>query len=220
MSLPAVKICCISSKEEAKIAIDYGASAIGLVSKMPSGPGVISEQLIADIAATVPKGIDTFLLTSLQKASKIIAQHRRCQTSAIQLVDKVAPQEIRAIKKSLPQIDLVQVIHVTGEKAVQQAVEIAPYVDILLLDSGNPDLETKELGGTGRIHNWDISREIVLNTDVPIFLAGGLNPQNILKAITTVKPYGIDICSGLRSNGVLDRSKTARFFKEMKAVSQ
>ncbi|MDZ7695210.1 MAG: phosphoribosylanthranilate isomerase [Balneolaceae bacterium] len=212
MKKPVVKICCISSKQEAQATIELGASAIGLVSHMPSGPGVISEQLIAEIAASVPVNIDTSLLTSLQNAEKIIAQHRRCTTTAIQLVDDVSISDIKQLTCTLPKIDLVQVIHVTGEAAVQKATGIAPYVDALLLDSGDPALNVKELGGTGRTHNWKISRKIVQTIAMPVYLAGGLNPQNIMEAIRCVNPYGVDVCSGLRTNGELNRKKATRFF--------
>lgn len=220
MSHPAVKICCISSKEEAQIAIDYGASAIGLVSQMPSGPGVIPEERIAEISDYVPSEIDTFLLTSYQTAEEIIDQHKRCLTSAIQLVDSVDKEEQRMLKQELPNVKIVQVIHVTGHESIKEATDSAPEVDALLLDSGNPNLETKQLGGTGRTHNWQISREIVHSVDLPVYLAGGLNPQNISDALMSVKPYGVDVCSGLRTDGALDRTKIARFFKEITAASQ
>lgn len=216
MREPAVKICCITSLEEARVAIDFGASAIGLVSAMPSGPGVIPEERIAEIAAGVPQEIQTFLLTSLQDTDAIVQQHRRCKTTIIQLVDEIKTGSHLDLKKALPDVEIVQVIHVTDKSSIQTAIETAPGVDALLLDSGNPDLETKQLGGTGRTHNWNISREIVRSVEKPVYLAGGLNPENIREAVQYVRPYGVDICSGLRTDGTLDRSKTARFFKEIK----
>ncbi len=220
MKNTAVKICCISSIEEAQIAIDHGASAVGLVSSMPSGPGIIPEKLIAKIADYVPEHVDTFLLTSHQEADKIIAQHQRCQTTVIQLVDSIARDVHRTLRKTLPDIKIVQVIHVNDDSSIQEAVDYAAEVDALLLDSGNPNLKTKQLGGTGRTHNWQISREIVRSIDIPAYLAGGLNPQNIADALSYVNPYGVDICSGLRTDGSLNQSKIARFFKEIKTASQ
>ena len=88
-------------------------------------------------------------------------------------------------------------------------------MDALLLDSGNPNLKVKELGGTGRIHNWDLSRLIVEKAGIPVFLAGGLNPKNVLKAIKIVQPYGVDICSGVRSNNSLDEEKLKAFFHQV-----
>lgn len=215
MSTPAVKICCISNHQEAQMAIELGASALGLVSEMPGGPGVISEELIADIAANVPEDINTFLLTSRQTADKIIAQHRRCKTNTLQLVDKVPNDDLIQLQRELPDIELVQVIHIVGEASIKRARNVAPYVDALLLDSGNPNLSVKELGGTGRTHNWKISNKIVQAVEKPVFLAGGLNPLNIMEALETVNPYGVDVCSGLRDDGTLSLQKAEHFFEQI-----
>jgi len=214
--MPKVKVCCINSLEEAKLAIRSGASAIGLVSEMPSGPGVISESKIAEVASQVPEYVDTFLLTSQVTADEILAQHDRCKTTTIQLVDSVSEDVHRVVKETLPHIKLVQVIHITGKESVEKARSMGPYVDALLLDSGNQSLEVKELGGTGRTHDWTISREIVESVSLPVYLAGGLNPGNVGQAVRQVQPYGLDVCSGLRSQGSLDASKVEAFFKEIK----
>jgi phosphoribosylanthranilate isomerase len=212
VKIPRIKICCIQSVDEARMAIRAGASALGLVSAMPSGPGVISEERIAEIAAFVPPPIATFLLTSLQDTDQIIAQHRRCQTNTIQLCDRLNKGTHAELNQALPGIKIVQVIHVTGEESLSEAVEIARHVDALLLDSGNQKLEVKELGGTGRTHNWEISRKIRESVDVPVFLAGGLNPANAAEAVRQVEPFGLDICSGVRTNGKLDERKLQSFF--------
>lgn len=121
--------------------------------------------------------------------------------------------EYRLLREALPGIALVQVIHVRNELSLDEAVTIAPFINGILLDSGNPDLSVKELGGTGRVHNWDISRKIVEQTPVPVFLAGGLKPENVAEAIRNVNPYGVDVCSGLRTNGKLDLQKLKLFFQ-------
>ncbi|RKY92433.1 MAG: phosphoribosylanthranilate isomerase, partial [Ignavibacteriae bacterium] len=193
-----VKICCIQSFEEAKLAIKCGASALGLVSEMPSGPGVISEDLIVEIAKQVPADISTFLLTSKTNAEQIITQHKKCNTSYLQLVDKVDIDVYKKLRGDLPSVKIVQVIHVTGKESIGEAVSVSDFVDLILLDSGNQKLAVKELGGTGRTHNWSISKEIVKIVNVPIVLAGGINPLNVFAAINEVKPYGIDLCSGVR----------------------
>ena len=215
-----IKICCISSIAEAKLAITYGADALGLVSHMPSGPGVIDEGLIEAIAATVPPPIATFLLTSHHDVDAIIEQQRRYRANTLQLVDALPAGSHAKMRKSLPGVGLVQVIHVRDETAVDEARSIASEVDAILLDSGNPDLATKELGGTGRVHNWETSRRIVDTVATPVFLAGGLNPGNIAAALTTVRPFGVDICSGLRTNGALDESKLAAFINAVRTTIQ
>ena len=215
-----VKICCISNIEEANIAIKYGASAIGLVSEMPSGPGVISEQTIKKIAEQTPPSISTFLLTSKQNVDEIIEQHNRCGTNTIQLCDKIITGTLLQLKKALPGVRIVQVIHVTDNESINEAIGISNLVDAILLDSGNQKLVTKELGGTGRTHDWTLSRKIVDAVKVPVFLAGGLNPQNVDEAILQVKPYGVDICSGVRTNSILDEEKLKLFFDKVRAVNK
>ncbi len=197
------------------MAIDAGASAIGLVSEMPSGPGPIPESLIAEIAATVPPGVSSFLLTCKEDAAAIIDQQRRLRVNTIQICDRLPEGAHRELRDALPGVSLVQVVHVTGPEAVDEAIAVAPHVDAVLLDSGNQSLAIKELGGTGRTHDWRLSRRIREAIDVPLFLAGGLNPANVAAAIREVQPFGIDVCSGLRTNGLLDAKKLRSFFTQM-----
>ena len=196
---------------DVQLAISAGAHALGFVSAMPSGPGPIDEALIAELVATVPPPIATFLLTSAQDADTIIAQQRRCRTNTLQLVDAVNPGTYQRLRAELPGISLVQVIHVRNEVSLEEAIAAAPHVDALLLDSGNPDLKVKVLGGTGRLHNWGLSRRIRESVDIPVFLAGGLRPNNVRAAIEAVYPFGIDVCSGLRTDGELDPAKLYDF---------
>jgi phosphoribosylanthranilate isomerase len=212
---PRVKICCISSSEEAAMAIRHGAAALGLVGKMPSGPGVITDEAIYSIAQMVPPPIATFLLTSETIAQDIIEHHQKVHTTTIQLVDALPNRDYLTIRERLPNVKLVQVIHVINENSVEEAIEISQWVDAILLDSGNPNLSVKELGGTGRTHNWQLSRQIRENISIPVFLAGGLHQGNVREAIETVQPFGVDLCSGVRTNGKLDERKLEAFFKAM-----
>lgn len=216
---PRVKICCISSIEEARLAIGSGAAALGLVSDMPSGPGMISEDKIAEIAAAVPPPIATFLLTSKTAVEEIIRQQKYCRTNTIQIVDRLTNGSYRDLKEALPGISIVQVIHIVDQESVEEALLISPEVDAILLDSGNQTAEIKELGGTGRVHNWDISRQICERVLKPVFLAGGLHPGNIQRAIQTVNPFGIDVCNGVRTENALDRTKLQQFFKNIGKLS-
>jgi phosphoribosylanthranilate isomerase len=215
---PRIKICCISTVDEALLAVQCGASAVGLVSAMPSGPGVISEEQIANIAAGVPPPIGSFLLTSLQDAEAIIAQQRRCGTNTIQIVDRLMRGSYAHLRRALPGISIIQVVHVTGPESVEEAAEIASHVDAILVDSGNPKLAKKELGGTGRKHNWALSRQIREVIGVPLFLAGGLNPENVRQAIDEVGAFGLDICSGVRTGGELDEEKLRALFKNASSL--
>lgn len=218
MSRPRVKICCISSVEEANLAIRYGADALGLVSEMPSGPGPIPEDRIASIVGVIPPLVSTFLLTSRQDAASIIAQQERTRANTLQLVDCVEPGCHRELRAALPAVKLVQVIHVTGPEAIDQAVEAASKVDALLLDSGNPSAPVRELGGTGRTHDWRVSARIRQAVDIPVFLAGGLRPENVREAFEQVQPFGLDLCSGVRTDGQLDGAKLGRFLAEVRSL--
>lgn len=197
------------------MAISYGASALGLVGKMPSGPGPISDELIYQISQSVPPPIATFLLTSETKAQEIIKHQQAVKTNTIQIVDALSEGTYSEIKAAIPSVKLVQVIHVIDESSVDEAIEISQHVDALLLDSGNPNLKVKELGGTGRVHNWQLSRKIRESIDIPLFLAGGLKAENVKAAIEEVEPFGLDLCSGVRTNGELDPKKLEVFFSNV-----
>ena len=211
-----VKICCISSIEEAKTAIELGADAIGLVARMPSGPGPIPDDLIYKIAREVPPPVATFLLTSETSAEEIIKHHKRTLTNTIQIVDLLSEGSYSMIRDAIPSVRIVQVIHVIDQASVDLAFKLSGEVDALLLDSGNPNLRVKELGGTGRVHDWSLSRQIRENALCPVFLAGGLKPENVNEAIEAVNPFAVDVCSGVRTNGVLDREKAAAFIENIR----
>jgi phosphoribosylanthranilate isomerase len=212
---PRIKICCIQNSDEARMAIRYGASAVGLVSAMPSGPGPIDEERIAEIAATIPPGVASFLLTCKQGADEIVSQQRRLRATTLQLVDTVPVETYSILREELPGIGIVQVIHVRGEEAVDEAVAVAPHVDAILLDSGNPSLAVKELGGTGRVHDWSVSRKIRDAIGIPLYLAGGLTADNVREAIDRVQPFGVDVCSGVRTNGALQEKRLSRFVRQV-----
>jgi len=209
--LTRIKICCIASPDEAKLALASGADVLGLVSAMPSGPGPIPDDHIAEIAAGVPRGTEMFLLTSKTDGEAIARQALAAGVPAVQIVDRVAPSAHAAIGALAPALKVVQVIHVGGDESVAEAVAAAPFVDAILLDSGNQQLAVKELGGTGRTHDWSVSRRIRESVSVPVWLAGGLNAANVAEAIAMVRPFGVDVCSGVRTDGRLDLAKVAAF---------
>ncbi len=217
---PRVKICCIADRNEACLAVRAGASALGLVSEMPSGPGVVAWEGIPHIAASVPPGVASFLLTCAQDIALIIEQQRRTRTNTLQICDRLERGTYQNLRDALPGIALVQVIHVGGEESLREAFSLAPQVDALLLDSGNQNLAVKELGGTGRVHDWSISRRIREQVDVPVYLAGGLNAGNVEEAIRQVGPFGLDICSGVRTEGKLDSEKLAQFFAVVRRTGE
>lgn len=200
------------------MAISQGADALGLVAKMPSGPGPIADELIAEITTHIPPPIASFLLTSEQSSSQIIAHIKRTGTNTVQIVDELSEGKYYQVREALPNVKLVQVIHVTGPESIEQAIGVQDEVDAILLDSGNPKAAIKTLGGTGNVHNWDISRELVKAVKVPVFLAGGLNADNVKEAIRRVQPFGVDICSGVRTNGKLDKQKLQAFVRAVDSL--
>jgi phosphoribosylanthranilate isomerase len=215
-----VKICCIASPDEARVAWREGVDVLGLVSAMPSGPGPIAEDEIADIVATVPPGVATMLLTSRADGPGIVAQLRRTRAGVVQLVDDVPTATYKVLRDVVPNVKIVQVVHVAGPASLDDALAVAEHVDALLLDSGNPRLAVKELGGTGRVHDWTTSARIRRAVPVPVWLAGGLRAGNVAEAIRTVRPFGVDVCSGVRSEGRLDRSKLRAFVRAVQEADE
>ena len=211
MARVKTKICCISSIEEAHLAIRYGADALGLVGEMPSGPGVIGDDLAREIANFTPPDVETFLLTS-QEQGDLIAEHvEYCGPTTVQIVRHIDIAEYPIIEKRLPSVRRVQVIHVEDETAIELVKIYEPHVHAFLLDSGRPSATIAELGGTGRAHDWRISASIVKATSRPVYLAGGLTAKNVSMAIRQVRPFGLDLCSGVRTENALDESKLKAF---------
>lgn len=179
---------------------------------MPSGPGVVGDELAAQIVGMTPPPLATFMLTSETTVADILAHQQRVGANTIQLVDAVPAGTYAQLRAALPAVKLVQVIHVLDERNIDEALQaVQNGADALLSDSGNPTLAVKELGGTGRVHNWLVSRQIVEQATVPVFLAGGLSITNVREAIETVQPFGLDICSGVRTDGHLDERKLDAF---------
>lgn len=213
-----LKVCCIASVDEARLAIALGADALGLVARMPTGPGPIADDLIREIAARVPPPIATFLLTSQTEPDAVVDHVRRTGVNTVQLVDDTTvPTVYDALRRATPHVRIVQVIHVLDGASVALALAAAERVDALLLDSGNP--AARELGGTGRAHDWAISRRIVEASPIPVFLAGGLNEANVARAIAAASPFGVDLCSGVRTNGELDAAKLGQFVRALRGAS-
>jgi phosphoribosylanthranilate isomerase len=213
-----IKICCMASIAEAKLALDAGADALGFVMRMPSGPGPITEPLAREIIATVPAGVPTFMLTSEIEADPILAQLRTTGANTVQIVDFVTPRTRQRLRDAMPELRIVQVVHVTGPESLDEACIAAQTSDMILLDSGNPTAKIRELGGTGRVHDWTVSLKIRESIDVPLWLAGGLRPDNVGEAIAAVRPYGVDVCSGLRTHGALDAEKVRAFATAVRAT--
>jgi phosphoribosylanthranilate isomerase len=213
-----VKVCCIATREEAAMAIDAGADLLGLVGPMPSGPGPISLELAAEIARTLPPGISSVLLTSATELGALVDEVALVRPAVLQLTDAVEPGVLEGLRRRAGGTRLLQVLHVEDDRVLAMASALAPLIDGLLLDSGRPDATVKELGGTGRVHDWRLSREIVRAVHRPVFLAGGLGPSNIGPAIAAVHPFGVDLCSGIRTDGRLNAQVLDAFMRAVRAA--
>lgn len=214
-----VKVCCIASIEEAELALEAGADLLGLVSAMPSGPGVISDDAIALIAEWIGPRAASVLLTSRQDADAIERQVAHARPDILQIVDALPDAHLAAVRDRHPAMAIMPVVHVIDASSVDDAVRVAAFADAILLDSGNPAARVKELGGTGRVHDWQVSRAIREAIPVPLFLAGGLRSENVADAVRLVRPFGVDVCSGVRRDGRLDRALLTAFIAEARAAS-
>jgi phosphoribosylanthranilate isomerase len=210
-----VKICCLKSSADARMAVRLGADAIGLVGVTPPTPRVVAEDIALEITAIVPPPVAIFLLTSEMSAEGIAEHVRRIGAPVVQVVKHIDPSEYVRLSCRLPKggVKRVQVVHVEGREALDLIEPYAPHIDAFLLDSGRPSAPQPDYGGTSRLHDWDVSAEFVRRSPLPVFLAGGLRHDNVALAIETVRPYGVDLCNGVRTGGVLDDNKLVAFFE-------
>lgn len=216
MKKTQIKVCCIANAEEAQIALNQGINAVGLVGHMPSGPGVIGSDRAASIIAALPGGVDSFFLTSHELGRDIVEALGVIKASTVQIVRHIDPVEYLPIIENLPNLRRIQVIHVENDSALGLIERYNEVADAFLLDSGKTMGTNPQFGGTGKVHDWVISKQFVQSTDLPVYLAGGLSPENVFRAVTEVRPAGVDVCSGVRSNDTLDLEKLQAFVQEVK----
>lgn len=195
------------------MALENGADFIGLVGPMPSGPGILSLDEISQIVRAIPAEATTVLLTSSSDVSAIIADYNQVKTKAIQLVRELSVSELTAVRTALPDVMLLAVVHVENASAIERAKSYEDSADYILLDSGKPTAGI--LGGTGNTHDWSVSKRIVEEVKIPVLLAGGLNAENVKDALEGVNPHGVDLCSGVRTNGHLDPEKLRDFVSQL-----
>jgi phosphoribosylanthranilate isomerase len=214
-----IKICCIRSEEEANLAIAAGVDALGFVGVFPPTSRTIPDARIAQIAKRVPPPIETFVLTSETRAAAISAHIRETGTTGVQILYPIDPSESERLALLDRTTRRLQVIHIEGPEALELIPAYAPHVDAFVLDSGRPTGPAPVFGGTGRTHDWEVSAAFVKASPRPVFLAGGLSPDNIRAAMVQVEPFGVDLCSGVRTEGELDAEKLAAFVSAVRTGS-
>ena len=211
MKRTRVKVCCISSIPEAQLAVSHGVDAIGLLGDMPSSPRGIDINTAREIAKTIPPTVETFLLSASFSGDEIVQQVEFCGSTTVQVVQHIEANEYQCLIERIPSIKRVQVVHVEDRTALDLIEVYEPYVHAFILDGGRAGAAVADLGGTGRVHDWQISSEFVKRSSKPVFLAGGLNPKNVVAAMKTVAPFGIDVCSGVRRANCLDEQLLDEF---------
>jgi len=214
-----VKVCCVASPEEARLAVSFGVAAIGMVDETPSGEGQLPLPAIAEIVREAPRGVGTFLLTSARDVDRLEELHRVTGVNTLQLFDGLASDDYGRLRRRVPQLSLVQSIHVLDESAVECAQAVSRHVDAICLDSADPEPPFRWKNPAGQTHDWEISRRIVEAVHVPVMLAGGLTPDNVCRAIRIVRPFGVDVCTGVRSGGRLDQSLLVAFLESVSRVT-
>lgn len=211
-----IKICCIADLPEAELAGRAGADFLGFVGPMPDGPGILTHDAMRAVVARFSPPPEPVLLTSAPTAEGIVADAAAVGVTTVQVVRHIAPAE--AAKLAQTSLTVLQVVHVEGPDAIDLISVYAPHCDAFLLDSGRPSKGS--LGGTGRVHDWAVSTAFVARSPRPVFLAGGLTPENVAEAVQRVRPDGLDVCSGLRVDGRLMPNRLAEFVTRSRAAEE
>jgi phosphoribosylanthranilate isomerase len=207
--MPFIKICGLRSYEEARLALDCGATAFGfLVGLSYATADQISPENAAGIIGKLPENADTVIVTHQTDPEKAAALARITGGHTLQVHGDMPPAGVRKLAALAPDLRLIKAVHVSGPESIEAAAAYAGIAHALLLDTRTVD----RLGGTGRTHDWSISARIVAAVPVPVYLAGGLTPENISDAIERVRPAGVDVNSGVKdSAGEKDAEKVSLF---------
>lgn len=214
-----VKVSCVRSPEEARRAVSFGAAAIGVASHVPFTSAGLSDEEITAIASAVEPEVGTFLLTDLEDPAAIAEQAVRCGVNTVQLWSELSAAAYVEIRRSAPDLSIAQTIHVVDEGAIEKARELAGVADALVLGSTNPEPPFRWDSPHGRTHDWQISRRIAESAMIPVILSGGLTHLNVADAVRAVRPYGVEVCSGVRRDGALDTSMLVQFLETLGRVN-
>jgi phosphoribosylanthranilate isomerase len=212
-----IKICGIRHQDDAKVALDAGADALGfLVGIAHLAEDKIRKEEAKAIIESLPPLVSPVAVTHLTDVQKIIDLIMYLGVNTVQIHDYIEPKEVKTIRENLPGVKIIKGVHVEGEDAIEMAKLFEPYAHAILLDSRTTD----RLGGTGITHDWNISARLVKSISIPVILAGGLTPGNVLEAVYKVKPYGVDVNSGVEDiKGYKNFSKVQLFIGEARRAA-
>ena len=214
-----VKICGIRRHEDALIAAELGADAIGLlVGQRHNSPDFISAAVAREISRTLPPSVEAVLVTQITEVDEIERLLRQSGITAVQLHSEITADSVANLRTRFPDLKVFKSVHVISAESVRYPEGFSKVVDGFVLDTIN--VATDQVGGTGNIHDWSISQKIVERfPDIPIILAGGLNSKNVRSAIESVHPFGVDVNSGTKgSDGFKDARKMREFIREAKRL--
>ena len=213
-----VQIAGVSSVEEALAAADAGVDALGFTVRLPTGVhDGLTEAKARSIVAGLPPFVASVAITYVGAPREAVELCRYLGVTTLQLHGPFPTTEIPVLRVGLPHLKIIRAVHVTGPEAVAQARALARQVDALILDTYDPD--TGRHGATGKTHDWAISRQIVDEVPVPVILAGGLTPDNVAAAIAAVRPWGVDVHTGIeRPDGSRDLDRIRAFVRNTRAA--
>jgi phosphoribosylanthranilate isomerase len=209
-----VKICGITSNEDLVTAVEAGADAVGFVVNVPSSPRNLALGEAERLMKNTPVFVKNVVVTVPKRLSELIETYERLRPDILQIHGHNLSDSV--IREKLANTRLIRAIQVKSDYAVDEAIKATNTFDAILVDSFVPG----RLGGTGKVHNWELSKRVRQKIHPkPLILAGGLNPENVQGAIRVVKPYAVDVSSGIESQpGIKDSKKVFEFIKNAKEV--
>lgn len=214
-----VKVACIRDAEEARRAVSFGAAAIGMAAENPAGGPSLTEDQIRAVTESVPDSVGTFLMTTRRSAPDLARLARNTGVNTLQLWDEPEPDAYAHLRSAIPGLSIVQSIAVVGPEAVDRAIEVASLVDALVLDSAHRAAPARWEHQHGRTHDWQLSRRITEEVGIPVILSGGLSHRNVADAIRAVRPYGVEVCTGVRTKGALDTTLLVQFLEGLERIN-
>jgi phosphoribosylanthranilate isomerase len=210
-----VKFCGTASLADMQCAVDAGCDAMGFIMGVThQSSDFVTPAEAAEMVRQLPPFIEPVAVTHLQETEDLIRLVKDSRCTTLQVQNTVEPSELDVIRYALPYLKIVKAVHVTDASAVKTAKRYEPHADALILDTRTAE----KIGGTGIVHDWNISAKIVANSAIPVILAGGLTPENVREAIQKVRPYGVDVHTGVRKNGARNPERTLAFAREARSA--
>ena len=210
-NVPRVKICGMTLLEDVMAAATAGADGVGfLVGLDYASEDGLQPTAAANLVRRTPADILTVMVTHASTPARVEALVNEVRPRVVQVHCPFASPDLPRLMNTFPDVSWIRAIHVENEDSVDKALRAAEVFDALLLDTRSGD----RLGGTGKTHDWKISRRIRETIDKPVILAGGLTPDNVADAIRTVRPHGVDVNTGISERrGVKSAPRVAAFIR-------